>query len=220
MGEEIKKLALNDMTQLKMNKLFGLEKRLQLGELDAWLSELPELSAFEYALAKHFQQRLIENINVWNEQELSLHFIGPVFAAVNFTVLNRLNLFAQRPISAIIGDYELSGKPDGLIASGYWAPEQPYFCFQEYKKEPEPSGDPIGQTLAALLVGQKLNENSLPIYGCYVVGRSWYFIVLENTQYAISKDFSAADEDIFHILRILKALRTIIFKRAGLTLKE
>lgn len=93
----------------------------------------------------------------------------------------------------------------------------PYFCFQEFKKEQDHRGDAIGQNLAAMLIGQKENDNGKPIYGCYVVGRSWFFMTLEGTEYAISKAFSADDdEDIFKLIKMLKALRKILFLRLGI----
>jgi hypothetical protein len=72
----------------------------------------------------------------------------------------------------------LFGKPDEMIASGYREPEAPFFCFQEYKRETDPNGDPIGQLLAAMLVGQALNPPKQPMYGCYVIGCDWYFVTL------------------------------------------
>ena len=64
-----------------------------------------------------------------------------------------------------------------------------YFTFQEYKKERDPNGDPAEQALAAMLVGQALNETKQPIYGCYIVGRDWCFMTLLGRGYAISKGY-------------------------------
>ena len=51
------------------------------------------------------------------------------------------------------------------------------------------SGDPAGQNLAAMLVGQQQNENGAVLYGCYVVGRLWYFMVLQGKTFTISKSY-------------------------------
>lgn len=213
MQQKVTKLSLNDMTQIKIYKTFGLRQVATLPSLTHWLSDLPELTELEKNIAEHYQERLLDNINVWNEQELSLNFIGPIFAIINFTVAYRLNWFAQRTISAQIGNYLLSGKPDGLIASGYLEPEKPFFSFQEFKKELDNSGDPIGQNLAAMLIGQAQNDDQLPVYGCYIAGRNWFFMVLEGKNYAISKVYAADDEELFHIVRIVKKLRNLFFKR-------
>ena len=64
--------------------------------------------------------------------------------------------------------------------------------------------------LAAMLVAQELNEHKHPIYGCYVKGVIWYFVVLQGKEYAISLPYVAVREDIFAIVSILKALKPII----------
>ena len=203
------------MSQQKMYKIFGLRKADQLEALDHWLTTLPALTEKEKIVAEVYQTRLLENIDIWNEQELSLGFIGPILNLVQFKIPYRLNLFAQRPISNTIDGYELIGKPDGLLASGFQEPEIPYFSFHEYKKEIDSSGDPAGQNLAAMLIGQSYNDDQHPIYGCYVVGRNWFFMVLQGKQYAISKTYSADSKEILEIVKILKALRNILFKRLG-----
>ncbi len=48
------------------------------------------------------------------------------------------NLFACRDISAIVKDYELSGRPDVMLAKGVDSPQIPYFCFHEYKQQTAP----------------------------------------------------------------------------------
>jgi len=60
------------------------------------------------------------------------------------------------------------------------------------------------------LVAQELNKNQHPIYGCYILGRDWFFMVLQGRQYAISEVYAATKEDIFDIFRILKGLKAII----------
>ena len=213
--KEIEKLYLNDMTRQKMYKIFGLQKTNKLQALSDWLVNLPPLNEEEITVAKVYQKRLLENIDDWNEQELSLGFIGPIINLISFKIPYRLNFFAQRSLSETIGGYELTGKPDGLLASGGSEPEAPYFSFQEYKKDVNSSGDPAGQNLAAMLIGQQQNKDNEVIYGCYVVGRLWYFMVLKGKEYVISKDYSTTDEEIFEIVKILKALRNILFKRIG-----
>ncbi|OQY43650.1 MAG: hypothetical protein B6242_14295 [Anaerolineaceae bacterium 4572_78] len=105
---------------------------------------------------------------------------------------------------------ELSGNPDGMIASGFRSPKQPYFCFNEYKKTLEQKGDPAGQCLAPMLIAQEMNNHKHKIYGCYVVGAAWYFMILQGKEYTISTFYNATDDDIFEIFRILKILKQII----------
>ena len=95
-------------------------------------------------------------------------------------------MFSERFLGARIGNYELSGYPDTIVAKGRRRPKMPYFCFHEYKKEQENKGDPAGQCLATMLVAQELNNNQPPIYGVIVKGLMWSFLVLKGKDYAIS----------------------------------
>lgn len=216
MAQKIQKISLNDLTERKVHKLFGIRQVPHLPVLKEWLEKEVVILEEEKLIVKTFQNRLLENINTWNEQELSLGFIGPILNLINFKIPYRMNFFAQRNISSTIGNYYLNGKPDSIISSGHFEPEAPFFCFQEFKKEKETSGDPIGQNLGAMLIGQNENEGKFPIYGCYVIGRNWFFMVLQGTEYAISKSYSTDDEDILEIVRILKALRQLLFQQLGI----
>jgi len=50
------------------------------------------------------------------------------------------------------------------------------------------------------------------LYGCYVVGHYWHFLVLEGKHYTISRSYSAFSDEIFDIFQTLKALKTIIME--------
>lgn len=196
-----------------LDKAFGLRNVMELAALTDWFQRSAEVPLSELDLNKlvDLQDLLQVNANSWNEQELSLHFIGPIFSIVKFTDPYRYNLFAQRHIEANVDDYVLKGEPDGLIASGYYEPEIPYFAFAEYKRQRDPNGDPAGQALAAMLVGQRLNPKPDPLYGCYVIGRDWFFMALQEKHYAISNGHNALQEpELTDILRILKRLKTIV----------
>lgn len=208
------KLNFNQCTLPLLDKTFGLRRATMSVVLDDWLQRASsiELSGFEHQYCMELQSLLLANTDSWQEQELSLHFIGPMFSIVKFTDLYRYNLFAQRHIEAVLNNYLIAGEPDGLIASGYYEPEIPYFAFAEYKRQRDPNGDPAGQALAAMLVGQALNQKQQPMYGCYVIGRDWNFMVLDGSHYTVSRDFSALAHEVFDILRILKALKTIIIE--------
>lgn len=192
-----------------LEKTFQLEEVKVLPSLDHWLSLPAALSDFERQQLIYLREVLDFNVHDWNEHELDSHFIGPLFTFVNFSS-KKFNHFAQRDLEGIVEEVRLFGKPDGLIASGRREPEKPFFAFQEYKRLLDPDGDPAAQALAAMLVGQQLDECQKPLYGCYVVGYDWRFMALEGKQYAISHDYSALTDDIFTIFRILKALKAMI----------
>lgn len=193
-----------------LEETFQLESPFQLPILDAWLNTQVAITEVERQQLLGFREHLELNVLHWNEQELSLNFIGPLFAMVRYTH-PKFNFFAQRNLSATIGNIELLGKTDGLLASGYRAPKLPYFAFHEFKKESDSSGDPAGQNLAAMIAGQALNERRIPIYGCFVTGENWYFMALDQNQYAISRPYSSASKtEVLDIFRILKSLKAIV----------
>ena len=202
-------------TLTRLDKLFGLRQVFTSPVLDQWLQQKMVLSEYEQETLQALRALLVLNAPGWNEQELALHFIGPLLSLVRFTEPYRFNLFAERKISAVIqsgeGEIELSGEPDGIIATGFREPEIPMFAFTEYKRQLDPEGDPAGQTLAAMLVGQRLNPKPHPIYGCYVVGRDWFFMVLHENHYVISTGHNALQvPELEDILRILKTLKLMI----------
>jgi hypothetical protein len=192
----------------KIDEVFGLEYVIELPSLNQLLS-------FEYDANTEEANYLNKIKNTyfrfggesWNEVELENKIISPLFVYAEMDN-QKFAYFLERPLFATIGDYELSGRVDGMIATGFRNPKQPYFCMNEYKKAKDPDGDPQGQALIAMLVAQHLNNNKqTPIYGCYVVGRQWIFMALEGKKYTFSKSFTVDDDEIFDIYRILKSLK-------------
>ncbi len=195
-----------------LEKTFGLDQVARFPILDNWLAENATIDADEKIILKRLQDHLEFNVRDWNEGELDSFFIGPVMSLVNFSS-KKSNLFSDRLVDATVEDWRLYGKPDSFLASGRREPEIPFFAFQEYKKMTDPDGDPAGQALAAMLAGQALNNNGLPIYGCHVIGADWYFMALQGKEYAMSRDYSALSNEIFDILRILKVLKAMVAER-------
>ncbi|MEM9884796.1 MAG: hypothetical protein AAF849_02820 [Bacteroidota bacterium] len=209
----MERVNFSSCTLASLEEKFHLDPVLQLDVLDDWLDTKITTSHIEQQQLEHFRNLLSKNVLHWNEYELSLNFIGPVFGLVEFTD-KKFNFFAQRSLSAFIEEIELFGKIDGMIASGFRAPKLPYFAFHEFKKEADSSGDPAGQNLAAMLVGQALNDHQIPIYGCYVNGRNWHFMALEDRKYCISEAYSSTSKtDVLDIFRILKGLKKMILDR-------
>jgi hypothetical protein len=205
----MERIAFRECTMTKLDDLFGLKQVPKIESLSNWLSMPYEVTEEEKKPLIQLQNKFNQNQMHWNEYELAGHFVQPIFSFVNFTT-DYFNDFGDRLISTVINDIELVGKPDGMIASGFREPKIPFFAFTEYKPETDPYGDPYGQCLAAMLVGQALNENKCPIYGCVVKGADWNFMLLEGKKYVISKRFVADDEEIFDIFRILKCLKMIL----------
>jgi hypothetical protein len=201
-----------EWTLAALDDTFALEQIPTLPALEHWLNGDADLSDFEKHALITFQEQLRLNVHDWNERELAYNFIGPLIALVRYTS-KAFNFFAERMVSGTVDDIEIGGRPDGMIASGFRKPKIPYFCFQEYKRETDPEGDPAAQVLAAMLVAQELNAGNGPVYGCYVKGSLWYFMVLENRSYCISEPYVATRNDVFDIFRILKVLKQLISDR-------
>jgi hypothetical protein len=180
---------------------------------------LEELLSFEY-VTDQFENHNLDILRKtylnfggddWNEVELENKLISPIIVFAEIAN-QKYSYFLERELSGVIGEYEIFGKVDGMIATGYRSPKVPYFCLNEYKRQTDPNGDPRGQALIAMMIAQEINNNHNPILGCYVIGRNWYFMALTGKQYAISKDFSCVDDEIFDIYRILKGLKIQIEK--------
>lgn len=199
-----------EWTLAELDKTFGLHQVRTSTLLDSWITGLADMSDFERQALERFKQKLCVNVYDWNEIELAYNFIGPVLALVDYTS-EQCNFFAERALSGTVDGIEMGGRPDGMIASGFREPEQPYFCFQEYKKEKNPEGDPAAQALAAMLVAQELNQHRNPVYGCYVKGEIWHFMILQERTYCISGGYLATrSNDLYDIFRILNVLKRII----------
>ncbi len=206
----------SDWTKTKLDKRFGIEELRTLPALDNWLNSAADITDIERIVLNEYQELLRDNADSWNEQELALNFIGPIFGLVKYGHSRKFNFFAERSFSGTVDGEEMTGNPDGTIAKGFREPETPYFCFHEYKKDIDYSGDPAGQCLAPMLVAQTMNDENKPIFGCYIVSRTWRFIVLQNKKYAISDSYIATQADIYDIFRILKALKNYVTKDLGL----
>jgi len=203
------KMNFKDCTLAKLDDLVGLEEVEEMSALTEWLASHEDISDIERQLLENLRYKLSRNVNDWNETELTIEFIGPLLSLVNYSG-KEFHFFAQRSFAGQVGNLELSGKPDGMITSGKRLPRKPYFCFQEYKREKDPEGEPAGQVLAAMLVAQELNEHHHPIYGCYIKGSVWRFIVLKDKEYSISPIYVADREEVSAIFTILKGLKSII----------
>ena len=205
------KSTFREWTLDKIDDAFGTTQVRRLSVLEELLNFSYELNDFERQYLTDLRENYMFGGDDWNEMELENKFISPIIV---FSKMDNAKFayFLERPLAATIGDYELAGFADGMIATGFRSPKKPYFCMKEYKRQTDPDGDPKGQALIAMLVSQQINDNGEPLYGCYIIGRHWYFMALVNKEYAISKSFACDDDEIFDIYRILKSLRFHIEK--------
>jgi len=207
----MEKLTFKQLTRNILKDVFGLKQFRKHEVLDNWveISKNQTISEFEEQNLLLYQEKLIKRGVAWNEFELSEWFIGPILSLVNFDTDDN-SLFAFREISAKVNDYELSGRPDVMFARGMDEPQIPYFFFHEYKKQTDPDGNPQTQLLGAMLAAQSLNNNQKPIYGVYIIGHDWKFVILLENQWCETNPYHATDEELLDILKMLKALKQII----------
>ncbi|MEM7130049.1 MAG: hypothetical protein AAF702_27210 [Chloroflexota bacterium] len=96
-----------------------------------------------------------------------------------------------------------------MVAQGRHSPQRPFFFLHEYKKEIGQK-DPLGQLMVVMVTVQLLNQDGHSLYGAYVVGRIWYFVLLNGRAYVVHCGFNAASEEIQQIFGILQNTKSII----------
>ncbi len=198
-----------------------VEREFQLQEqseeypaLTRWITEIETDLAEINTWLQQLQTQLRKNIYTWNEEELRVKFIGPLLAKVNFDHDNYQSFF-EREISALYKNQPLAGQVDFVVAWGKHVPETPYFFLHEHKREANSSDDPRGQLLIAMVTAQILNHDEFPIYGAYIIGRAWYFVILHGQEYAVSLAYDATKDEIYQLYGILLHTRQIIDKRVS-----
>ena len=196
-----------DLDNLEM--VFNLKQAWTHSVLEEWESNSQEINDIEKHNIIQLQKTLVRGGRAWNETELENKFISPLIMAADIDD-EQIGYFLERPLSGVVEDYQLSGIVDGVIATGVRNPHTPYFCFHEYKRSVENQGTPDAQVLAAMLVAREMNQNSKPIYGLFIVGLIWNFVILEGYEYCISKNYSADNDQVFAIFKMLKALKQMI----------
>lgn len=207
-----------EWTREKLKERFGLTRRKNHPILLEWLEKAQsiEISAFEQASLDFYQVNLVDFIDYWSEDELKMKFIGNIITLVGYDT-EELSAFANRALDGTVEGEYMSGNPDFMVARGKQEVKSPFFCLHEYKKELDNnSPDPAGQCLVAMLVAQQKNLDTpqmagKPIYGSYVIGRNWFFLILDGLEYSISKAFDATDsDDLIKVLKILKVCKNKI----------
>lgn len=193
----------------EVEKEFGIKLKKKSTLLDEWLVIHSPLSSFEKQWLEYIRNYLEEYGFVWKEQDLIANFIGPLLTLVNFNH-DAYRGFSISELSAPYGDETLSGEVDYVVAQGQYDPERLFFFLHEYKKEHD-NRDPRGQLLIAMIAAQLLNNDDNPIYGVYVVGHMWYFVILDSKEYTVHRrGFNALTKEIEQIFGVLRNTKPII----------
>jgi hypothetical protein len=181
--------------------------------LTNFLTVQPNVSEVEKATLLRLQARLIRMADAWNEFDMSIIFIAPVLELIDLQQ-DTYRTFFNHALSTTINNKEIKGRVDAMLAKGRQIAKSPIFFLQEYKQESGTNNDPMGQLLIEMYVAQHLNkEPDEPIYGCYIVGRNWFFVVLQGKEYAVSDAYVATQADLFEIVAILKKVKILFEKK-------
>ena len=202
-----------ELSEPLLVKGLGLERLYESSERTQNLLNVKgSLGEQERILLHKVRRELIKYADSWNEEELKMQFISMIMFLADFE--NPIRTYYDREISETVDGIYIHCEADMLLSKGIGdLIETPYFFLHEYKREKKYTGDPVGQMLGAMLIGQAKNNNGKPMYGCYVQGRFWFFSVLEGKQYVVSQSLDASDEIMAErLVLILKNLKKIILE--------
>ena len=201
-------------TSEEVEDTFAIKRQKNLLTLTEWLTVSVDILPIETVnMLNIMKDELLEYIEYLNEEELKIHFIGKIIDIVKFDYLGRYRTFFGRQLTAERNDMILKGEVDFMVATGKMAPKQPFFFLHEYKQELKRDNDPLGQLLIAMITAQTQNDNDNAVFGCYVVGRFWFFVVLEGNNYSVSNGFNSSEEDLIMIAAILTKNKSYIEKQ-------
>ncbi len=204
MAKKSRNKPFKDWQYEEVNEAFGLSRKFSHPLFDTFAAMSLADDHPKRAELDSLRNIAREYIDSWNEDEYKFMFISPFIRLANF-VSPHYKVFTQRPMSV---KYDNDTKTtDGLVefmlAKGIQMPRKPHFFLHEYKPEKRRDNDPLGQLLIAMAAAQKLNKDNNRIYGIYVNGRNWFWVLLEGQTYATSAAYDIASDEIFQLFATL-----------------
>jgi hypothetical protein len=196
----------------KLNRI----KEYQTPLMIEWLNiQKPDFNVGEQYIFDNTYRKALKSIEGWSEEDLKMKFIAPVLELGQMTDDDTVIGYFDKIISATIEGIRLTVKSDFMLAKGILNVfKTPYFHFQEYKPQLNPSGEPMAQLLQAFLIAQEKNDHSKPLYGVEIIGKQWAFVVMDGKDYCISKAFDATDkDDLLIIIAVLRKFKVILYER-------
>ncbi len=125
---------------------FGLKHGTQCALLDALLDTTGAIAERYVEDLEMHRVRLKEEGKFWNEEELKMHFISPIFFLAKIDVPQKIKLFYERILKNEVEGQDIFVKCDCMIATpfGVNTPQAPYFFLQQLKKKFSPLGERKG----------------------------------------------------------------------------
>lgn len=183
-----------------------------------WNATLPALTVAEQEIFDKNIAKAIRNISGWSEEDLKMKFISPILSLSNVLEEDNFVSCFDRKFTGTVEKQHLSVKADFVIGSGlldYLI--RPYFHFQEYKPQENPTGDAMAQLLEAFLIAQAENikdNKHIPLYGCEVIGKMWTFVIMEGKEYCVAPSLDSTDrQDLMQIIAMLRKFKELLETR-------
>lgn len=203
------------MLAFNLERIAGTQTPL----MEEWLDvSVPQFRAFEQETFDTVYRKGVQNMVNWGEEDLKMKFLSIIVILGDMVDEGNIVTFFDKPLKGIVNDISLSVKSDFMLAKGFLDLYQtPYFHFQEYKPQRNPTGDSMAQLLEAFLIAQEKNKEdnfNIPLYGCEIVGGAWRFVILENKEYCISTVYDSTNrEELLQIIAILRKFKMLLKER-------
>ncbi len=217
--------SFENWTREEVQDTFGIKRNNDLAILKNWINTNYQLTEKELDFLAELHKGLQNDLDLYNEDELKFFFIGDILRLVKFKT-ETYRAFTQRHMEFSTQTVDnqpitVAGIVELVVATGQQNPKKPFFFLQEFKQSLKRNNDPLGQLLIAMLAAKVLNKNGKAIYGCYVLGSAWYFVVLAGNEYGVSLvyDVTIAD-NLQKIVCLLKEQKKQIEQELGLIPKD
>jgi hypothetical protein len=204
----------SSITDEILDNLFQIEREISNSRFQKWFSEAEKLE-IENRVLEELEDLLQSEGSFlfdYQEEDLKIYFISTILKLVNFRLPEkRVRGFFEQKITYSNSRGVLNGTVDFVVAKGRKQAIKPYFFIQEFKQHTGAS-DPEPQLVAELIAGLELTAVS-EIWGAYIVGNDWKFIILEKIEkdsykYFVSQHFDSLKiEDLKNIYRNLLVVK-------------
>ncbi len=180
----------------ELKQIVPLEKGSNAAKFEEWFSLPYNLSDDEiFFLQDHIDYHK-DLVPYYSEENLKVKFIAVILNKIRFAN-KQINDFYDASLYAIVNGVELNGFADYMVAKGTDEPEKPYFFVQEFK--PSQVGKKVDDQLFAELIAAMTNNDTNFMRGCYVIGRNWYFVIMEKDE---NNNYFAHVSDQFDSIKI------------------
>lgn len=168
-----------DWKGLTTIRTFGLTEAPEHPDFLSWTSASHPIPAEYGLMIEGLRQKLQRYWGIWNEAELMMHFVSPLFHLIDFQS-RYSKLYCGRKLYATIEGHRVGGTVDCVLAFGLGNPLQPFFYLKQYQKRQGKDGDPFGQLLITMLAAQHSFDLREPLYGCFFIANQWEFVMLDG----------------------------------------